>query len=414
MARLAAGGSAMRARVRLLRNRLYRQLRMDLWFPHVPLAFAVGGAGAFALLPTIRRFAAQYFHIDLATLFNSLHPISGTIPTLILSGVPSVVVGVLQLLIAVGLLGRSRIAWLSAIGITLSQLILTLHSGGALVTNQSLYVVALLAALLLCRNGFQRSSLTASTLFALASVIVLLIYGVLGAFLLGGGFAPPITTLPEALYFEMETMSTVGYGDIVPRSLDARMFVISLIMLGLTVFATALTAVLGPVLQNQISRTLGERKRKMPHVNHFIIAGDGVLARNTARELRHRGEPVVAIIEAESSGYGDAEVIIGDATDLDTLRAAGGTVAKAILALSDDDSENAFVILAARELATEAKLVAAVSSRKNLERVRRVRPDMIFAAPVFGSEFLAMALTEQKIDSDWLIGRMLDANQATG
>ncbi len=301
-ARWAAGFRDTKARVILLRNRLYRQLRMDLWFPHVPLAFAVGGAGAFALLPAIRHFAAQYFHIHLTKLFDALHPISGTIPALILSGVPSAVVGVLQVLIALALIGRSRIAWLSAIGITLSQLVLAVHTGGAMVTNQSLYVVVLLIALLLFRNGFQRSSLTASTLFALASVIVLLIYGVLGAFLLGAGFSPPITTLPEALYFEIETMSTVGYGDIVPRSLDARLFVISLIALGLTVFATALTAVLGPVLQNQITRTLGERKRKMPHVNHFIIAGDGVLARNTARELRNRGEPVVAIIEAESTG----------------------------------------------------------------------------------------------------------------
>ncbi len=412
-ARLADSLRDGRLRLLRVRNRLYRQARMDIWFPQVPLALAVGGAGAFALLPTIRHFAVQYLHLHLAKFFDALHPISGAIPALILSGVPSAVVGFLQVLIALGLLGRSRIAWLSAIGMTLSQLALAVHNGGAIITNQSLYVVVLLCLLVVFRRSFQRSSLAASTLFALASVIVLLIYGVLGAFLLGAGFSPPITTLPEALYFEIETMSTVGYGDIVPHSLDARLFVISLIVLGLTVFATALTAVLGPVLQNQITRTLGERKRKMPHVNHFIIAGDGVLARNTARELRNRGEPVVAIIEAESSLYGDTEIILGDATDLETLRAAGATVAKAILALSDDDSENAFVILAARELGTEAKLVAAVSSRKNIDRVRRVHPDMIFAAPVFGSEFLAMALTEQKIDGDWLISRMLDANQAT-
>ena len=76
--------------------------------------------------------------------------------------------------------------------------------------------------------------------------------------------------------------------------------------------------------------------------------------------------------------------------------------------LSDDDSENAFVILAVRELGTDAKKVAAVSTRKNLERVRRVHPDMILAAPVFGGEVLAMALTEQKIDGDWLLSRFLD------
>jgi voltage-gated potassium channel len=53
------------------------------------------------------------------------------------------------------------------------------------------------------------------------------------------------------------------------------------------------------------------------------------------------------------------------------------------------------------------KKVAAVSLRKNLERVRRVHPDMVLAAPVFGSEALAKALTEEKIDSDWLLSRFL-------
>ncbi len=100
--------------------------------------------------------------------------------------------------------------------------------------------------------------------------------------------------------------------------------------------------------------------------------------------------------------------MVGDPTELEILREAGGEHARAVLALSDDDSENAFVILAMHELGTEARKVAAVSSRKNLERVRRVRPDMILAAPVFGSEALAMALTEEKIDGEWLLSRFLD------
>jgi len=33
---------------------------------------------------------------------------------------------------------------------------------------------------------------------------------------------------------------------------------------------------------------------------------------------------------------------------------------------------------------------------------------MVLAAPAFGSEALAKALTEEKIDGDWLVSRFLD------
>jgi voltage-gated potassium channel len=393
---------------RLLYLRWYRRLRVDLWFPQVPLALAVGGAGAFVLLPTIRDYAAQYLHLNLSTLLQSLHPIAGHIPQLVLTGVPKTVVGVLQVVIALGLLARSRIAWLSAVTMTVAQLALAIHASGQIVTSQTIYMAALLIALIAARSRFDRSSLAATTLFAVASVLILIVYGVIGALLLGTDFSPAITNLPTAFYFTIVTMSTVGYGDIVPKSDEARLFVVSLIALGLTVFATALTAAIGPVVQSRINRTIGSRRKKMKRVNHFVITGEGALARNAARELRQRNLPVLIIAEHEDASFGDAEVLVGDPTELEVLRLAGGEHARAILALSDDDSENAFVVLAARELGSDAKKVAAVSSRKNLERVRRVHPDMILAAPVFGSEALIMALTEEKIDGDWLLNRFLD------
>jgi voltage-gated potassium channel len=396
-------------------RRWYRRLRMDRWFPHVPLALAVGGAGAFALLPTIRIYAAEYLHLDLGKLLDALHPISGEIPRLILVGVPTTVVGVLQVLVALGLLARSRVAWLSALALTIAQLVLAVHGGsGRLLTSQAVYVVVLLVALVAARRWFNWSSFAANTLFAFASILVLIIYGVLGAFLLGSGFAPPVTNLPTAFYFTIVTMSTVGFGDIVPKSNEARLFVVSLIVLGLTVFVTALTAVVGPAVQGRLDRAMGQRRKAMERVNHFIITGAGLLARNTARELGRRGERVLVIAEDSGASFGDAEVMTGDPTDLETLRTAGGEHARAILALADDDAENAFVILAAHELHSEAKKVAAVSSRKNIDRVRRVHPDMIMAAPVFAGEVLAMALTEEKIDGEWLLSRVLDAKPAGG
>lgn len=389
--------------------RVYRRARLDLWFPHIPLAIAVGGAGLLALLPAIRSFVQEYLHLQLAGLFDALHPLSANVPELILRGVPKAIIGSLQIFIAVGLLARSRLAWISALLMTLAQLALALgFEHHAWLTTGVLYLLALLAALLLFRNVFRQSSLAAGTLFAVAALLLVLVYGVMGALILGEGFSPAIVTLPQALYFTVVTMSTVGYGDILPKSDNARLFVISLIVLGLSVFLTSLTAVIGPLVQGRLSRIIEPRRKRMKRVNHFIITGAGPLAQNTVRELLQRDRSVVVIVEDENTRFDEAEIVVGDATDLEVLRKAGAETADSVLALSDDDAENAFVILALRELHTDAKKIAAVSRRKNLERVRRVQPDMILAPNVFGGEVLAMALTEEKIDGEILLSRFLD------
>ncbi len=390
-------------------RRVYRRARLDIWFPQVPLALAEGVAGALALLPTVSKYLSEYFHLQLAGLFDALHPLAAGVPEFLLRGVPTAIVGGLQVFIAVGLLLGSRLAWISALLITAAQLALAIgYSHQHWYATPVLYLIILLAALGISGQSFQRSSLAAGTLFALAATVLLLVYGVLGSMILGSGFAPPIQTLPQAMYFTVVTMSTVGYGDILPKSDDARLFVISLIVVGLSVFLTSLTAVVGPLVQGRLSRIIEPRRKRMKRVNHFIITGDGPLARNTARELLLRDKSVVVIVDDEDVRFGEAEMVAGDATDLDVLRKAGAETAHAVLALSEDDAENAFVILALRELHTEAKKVAAVSSRKNLERVRRVQPDMILAPNVFGGEVLAMALTEEKIDGESLIERFLD------
>jgi voltage-gated potassium channel len=389
--------------------KFYRRARLDIWFPHVPLAIAVGGAGGLALLPVVRKYAQEYLHLQLAGLFDALHPLSATVPELILQGVPTAIVGALQIFIAVGLLARSRLAWISAVLITIAQLALAIgYTHQHWFSTAVIYLFALLGALVVFRHKFQQSSLAAGTLFAIAALLLVLVYGVLGALIMGQGFAPPIVTLPQAMYFTVVTMSTVGYGDILPKSDDARLFVISLIALGLTVFLTSLTAVVGPLLHNRISRIIEPGRKRMKRVNHFIITGGGPLAHNTARELLARDRSVVVIVDDEDDRFGDAEIVLGDATDLDVLRKAGAETAHAVLALSGDDAENAFVILALREIGTDARKIAAVSSRKNLERVRRVQPDMILAPNVFGGEVLAMALTEEKLDGAALMERFLD------
>lgn len=398
---------------RVVIGRVFRRTRMDLWFPHVPLALALMGAGLIAALPTFEH--AFHFHIQ--ALDMALAPVAGFTPHLTIRGVPQAVVGILQILIGLGMLTRSRMAWISALLIVAAQIsLIAALSFGPQRIAQLIYLLCLFVALILARRIFNRSSLATGTLFALASVLLLLVYSVLGSYLLGQEFSPPIKNLGDALYFAIVTMSTVGYGDITPKTFEARLFVISIIILGIAVFATALTAILGPMLQNRINSILAPGRKPMKRINHYIIAGNGILARNAARELADRGQAILAILPNEQGreAFGNIETIIGDPTELDVLKEAGAQHAKAVLALTDDDSENAFIILAMTELVSDARKIAAVSSRKNLSRMRRVHPDMILAPGVFAGEVLAMALTEEHIDGDALVGRMLNINSPAG
>ena len=147
----------------------------------------------------------------------------------------------------------------------------------------------------------------------------------------------------------------------------------------------------------------------MKRSNHYIIVGSSALASNTYRELVARGEQVTVILLAfpENSKFPDTDVLVGDGSDVDILKKAGGEEAKAVLALLDNDSENAFVVLAAKELKGGVKTVEAVNDVKNLNRIRRVHPYMVIAPQVLGGELLTMALTGEKVDSSTIMQRLM-------
>ncbi|MCE5360146.1 NAD-binding protein [Candidatus Igneacidithiobacillus taiwanensis] len=148
--------------------------------------------------------------------------------------------------------------------------------------------------------------------------------------------------------------------------------------------------------------------------NHYVIVGDTPLARNSYREFKQRGQTVrVILLRQPDDTYFQAEdVIIGDASDTDVLNEAQVGAAAAVLALRADDSENAFIVLAVRELQGPAKTVAAVNDSKNLKRVQRVKPDMIIAPQVIGGEVLAMALSGEELSSDAILQMFHSSNRA--
>lgn len=380
-------------------RRLAAALRLQSWFPHLVLALGLAFAGLLVL------GVAYGTHLT-ALRTNFPADVLATRP----ASIPFLLIGVALLLMSIGVALRSRLAWVIALTLTVSTILAVRLLPHGPVPVLPSYAVLLLLALLLTHRTFDRSSVAAGTVFALTSSLLLLIYAVFGSLYLGTQFSPPIRDLSTAVYFAIVTMGTVGYGDIAPHTPHARFFTISIIILGITVFATSLTAIIGPLVIGGLNRIVNRKERRMNLSDHFVIVGMNSLASNTYREFKRRHLPVV-VITPQPPPEGDfeaADVIVGDANSSEILCKANAREARAVLALRADDSENAFIVLAVKELKGRAQTVVAVNDSKHMARIKLVQPDLIIAPQVLGGEILAMALSGEDVTGDFLLQRILN------
>ena len=372
-------------------RKLFAAVRGDAWFPHVPLALLLALGGALLLQ---LNFASSW-RGHLAKLLHGQFDLPpGLLPPLLIGGG--------MLIMAAGLLARSRLAWTMAVLLVITaatSLVLGRHAAGHVLL---IYFIVISLVLFASWRQFDRSSVAASTLFAVTSVVMLLMYATFGAYYLGQAFKPAITDLVTAFYFAMVTMSTVGYGDITPQTINAKLFSISVIVLGVAVFATSLTAVIGPLIGNSLQRIVNRKDSRMKRENHYVVIGASPLSMNTARELTKRGQPVTRVLRQATDGV-EGDVIIGDPSSMDVLREAGVDKAEAVLAMMRDDSENAFVILAVKEMGSKARTVTAINDAAHAGRIKLVKPDVMIAPQGMGGELAAMLLMGESVPPDFVM-----------
>jgi voltage-gated potassium channel len=365
------------------------------WLPRLSsLGFLVLAVATLLPLETgVRAFFVALAH---ARLILPAHPVR-------------LALGVLDLLFAATLLLRSRIFWLFAVVDLLGQLVVLAVVRRALPRPLEEGAALLLVLLVLASPHFRRSSLASGTVYAFTSVVFLLAYASFGSLALGRQFHPSIRTLITALYFSVVTLSTVGYGDIVPVTPEARLFVVSIVVLGVVLFTTAFSAIILPIFQNRVEKFLMPSDLVKPYHDHFVLAGNSSLARNAFRELAARRQTVVFVVHEPFTipGYDKLEIVLGDPTDTEVLRKARVENARAVLALGEDDSENAFIVLAVRELSDHVKTIAAVNNARNMARIRRVHPDVVVAPQVLGGQVLAMHLTGESLEDRSLLSGLL-------
>lgn len=386
------------ARIRVQARTLYHKLHGAMWFPHVPVTLLVFIGAAWLIYST---FGGQW-QLVLTHFSRSDIDMSS-------DALPKAVIGGSLVIMAIGLFLRSRIAWFMALGLIIAAIINVYFFEFDRSFVLFIYLILIAGTLAASWRAFDHANLTASTLFAISAIFMLFSYATFGSFYLGDDFRPPITDLVTALYYSTVTMSTVGYGDFAPQTIEAKLFTISIIVLGVAVFATSLTAIVTPLLNRSMNQIINRKANRMKRENHFVILGNSPLAQNTCKELQARGQPVTRVLRHklnEDSLLNNYDIVVGDVGDTETLKIAGCCKAIAILAMFEDDSENAFAILAVRALGSSARTVSAVNNSSNMNRMRLVKPDVVIAPQILGGELAAMFVCGEKVTGEHIIDRL--------
>lgn len=208
----------------------------------------------------------------------------------------------------------------------------------------------------------------------------------------------------DIAYFTAVTVTTVGYGDIVPISDRARLLdalvvtplrlVIWFVFLG-TAYELVLQRWLEAWRMNRLKNTL---------TDHIIICGFGLGGQHAAREAVARGERAEQVLvldrnEARVAAAVDAGYIglVGDATREQDLADAGIARARALMVCVGHDDTSVLTVLTARQLNAAVRVICAVREEENIKLMQHAGADSIVAPSMVGGFLMADSIQSSHI-----------------
>ena len=202
----------------------------------------------------------------------------------------------------------------------------------------------------------------------------------------------------DAVYQTITAITTAGFGEINPLGDAGRVFTIAIIVLGILIILYILTAVMQVAVEGELESLLGVRRMKGKiealH-DHYILCGFGRVGEEIARDFKARGTPFV-IVESNPEALERARkreylLLEGDATSDAALLEAGIQRARCLLAASDSDSGNTYIVLTAKALNPRLFVIARVGQPVSMTRMERAGADRIISPYSIGGRRMALS-----------------------
>lgn len=208
----------------------------------------------------------------------------------------------------------------------------------------------------------------------------------------------------DALYMSVITVTTIGFGEVQPLDDTGRVFTIFFAIAGVGAIFYALLSVFQFLIEGELGMLLGVQRMKgriEALKDHYILCGFGRVGEEIADEFAERriSFAVVennpeAIERARRRGY---LLLVGDATSDAVLKEAGVERAHCLLAASDSDAGNTFIVLTAKALNSNLLVVARAAHPESEARMLRAGADRVFSPYVIAGKQMALSALQPMV-----------------
>jgi voltage-gated potassium channel len=208
--------------------------------------------------------------------------------------------------------------------------------------------------------------------YSIAFLVGIFFLGIFGFYFIEGW---PVI---DSIYMTIETLATVGYGEVHPLTSGGKIFTIILITVSFGFYAFSIS-LLARYIVSGVFRNYFKLKKVMKEIeklsNHVIVVGFGRNGSQAIKELTNHKIPVV-VIENRNDKISEIQQIEGllfiqdDPSDDEVLLKAGIKRAKALISVLPSDEENLFVVLTCRELNPG---ISIISRAININTIKKLK-----------------------------------------
>jgi voltage-gated potassium channel len=209
----------------------------------------------------------------------------------------------------------------------------------------------------------------------------------------------------SSYYMSLVTLSTVGFGEVIPLSHAGRVFTSFLILFNIGFFAYAISTITSIFADHDLHDFFAEYNM-MENIQklegHTIVCGYGRHSIEVCEELVKEQIPFVVIeIDAEKIAHMDAETnylfLEGDATDDEVLLEAGILRAAALVVTLPQDANNLFVVLSARQIKPDLKIISRLNNPADEQKLRRAGANHVVMPERIGGFYMAMLVNNSDL-----------------
>jgi voltage-gated potassium channel len=202
-------------------------------------------------------------------------------------------------------------------------------------------------------------------------IFALLLLGALGLHLLTE------MSLFDSFYHAVILLTTVGYSEPTPLTVQVKMFIVTYLAFALGLF-TYSAFQFGQLLVNADLQKYWERRRMDTLIEktsrHFIVCGYGRMGSTLCEYLHSRRQPFVVIDQDEKvldDNFRQQKwlFVLGDSSQDETLERAGIHRARGLTTVLPTDADNLYVVLSARLLNTAIPIVARASDDRAAQKM---------------------------------------------